>query len=258
MSESVERDESDGQPPQGRTATGAAQSPRDIGVPALTHGSRLPEVEDELQAWVRLDRQQQRAALDEVIRGGRRASPEALVHLCRRAYEVGDRQALNLAFEAFAKRVTPLLLSQARGLARDERQDQAQQILLETFQAIQDNKADFAECRFAAFAGRKAVSLYRRRRARFEGVNKRLESTDERDPLDDVPSRIPSVEARALLACALNQLPPEHRAAFIQYHCYEMTQDEIATHHGVSVRTVYSWLKKAEIAVGYSGDNHDR
>jgi RNA polymerase sigma factor (sigma-70 family) len=227
-------------------------------VPALTHGTRLPEVEVELQAWGRLNKQQQRAALGEVIRGEWHASPEALVHMCRRAYEAGDRQALNDAFEAFAKRVTPLLLSQARGLARDERQDQAQQILLETFQAIQEGKADFAECRFAAYAKRKAISLHRKRCARFEGVNHRLEPTGDRDPLDHVPSRIPSVEARALLAYALERLPPKHRAAFIQYHCYEMTQEEIAAHHGVSVRTVYAWLKKSETAVGYSGEHHDR
>ena len=64
--------------------------------------------------------------------------------------------------------------------------------------------------------------------------------------------------ARALLHSGLDKLPPKHRAVFIQYHLFEMTQDEIAFLHDVTVRTVYSWRKKAESALGMYGDDHDR
>ncbi|MDE2133256.1 MAG: RNA polymerase sigma factor [Alphaproteobacteria bacterium] len=224
----------------------------------LASCDRRPEVEVELGSWLALEEVQQRLALREVIEGGRAVSAEALVHMCRRAHEAGDRRMLNLAFEALSKVVTPLLLSQAWGMSREDRRDQAQQVLLETFAAIQNGKADLAESLFPAFSLRRTISLYRARRARFEGVNRRIEPTETIDPLDSIPDRVPSAEARALLTLALDKLPPKHRAAFIQYHNFDMTQEEIAAHHRVDVRTVRSWLKKASAAVGLTGDENDR
>jgi RNA polymerase sigma factor (sigma-70 family) len=139
-------------------------------------------------------------------------------------------------------------------MAPDERREQVQQILLETFTAIQSGKADFAASHFAAFAKRRSISLYRKRSGRFESVNQRDEPSEEVDPLDDVPARIPSAETRALLSHALRKLTPNHRAAFLQYHHFEMTQEEIAAHHRVDARTIRNWLKKAGDAVGLTGD----
>ncbi|MBI1869136.1 MAG: sigma-70 family RNA polymerase sigma factor [Methylocystis sp.] len=258
MVESTEGEYPDDDAPPAPPKAGRAEGARDGLIRPLAKGSRRPDVEAELVSWLAVEGAQQRLALRQVIEGGRAASAEALIHLCRRAHEAGDRQTLNLAFEALGKRATPLLLSQAWGLSTDERREQVQDILLETFEAIRKDKADFAESNFAAFAKRKAISLYRSRRARFEGANKRIEPTEEVDPLDNVPARIPSAEVRALLAISLDKLSPKHRAIFIQYHQFEMTQEEIAAHHRVTVRTVYSWLKAAEAAVGLSGDENDR
>ena len=61
-----------------------------------------------------------------------------------------------------------------------------------------------------------------------------------------------------MLSQALDKLPVKQRAAFIQYHRFEMLQEEIAAHHGVDVRTVRSWLKKAGAALGLTGGKDDR
>lgn len=249
-------DPADDEPPATTLAQGAAESEDEPACP-LAGGRLHPEIEAEFESWRSLDAAVRRTALRQVIGGDRTATAEALVRLCCLAHEQGDRQTLSLAFEALSKVVTPLLLSQAWGMSPDERQEQAQEILLKTFEAIQDQKAEFAASRFAAFAKRRAISLYRTRQARFERVNEREEPTDEDDPLDKVPARIPTAEARALLARALRKVSLKQRTAFIQYHLHEMTQEEIGTHHRVNVRTVYSWLKKAGAVVGLTGDEDD-
>jgi RNA polymerase sigma factor (sigma-70 family) len=160
---------------------------------------------------------------------------------------------LNLAFEALGKVATPLLLSQAWGQAADEREKQAQEVLLHLFKAIQDGAAGYAEVNFASFAKRKAISLYRTRASRFEGSNTRIEPTDEVDPLDDVAPRMSSQEAQAALSRALDKLSPKIRAVFIQYHLMGLTYEEIAQQHDVDESTVRSWVKRANAIVGFAG-----
>lgn len=216
--------------------------------------ARRQQLAAEFGEWNALNCAELRAALREAIAGSRAASPEALTHLCRRAVEAGDRQTLNLAFEALSKKAAPLLFSQAWGLTKEDRRDQVQEVLLKIFAAIQNSRTAYAESNFAGFAKRRAIELYRARQARWEGANRRIEPTETVDPMDKLPARLPSQEAQALLARSLDALSPKHRAAFIQYHHFGMTQEEIADQHEVDVRTVYNWLKKADSALGLSGD----
>ena len=228
-------------------------------VPRLARGERRPEVEAELEHWYALDCEQRVRSLRAAVDGSQTFNFETYIHISRQAYAAGDRKLLNLAFEALSKAATPLLLYQAKGkgMLREDREEQVQQILLEIFDAIQAGKADFIESNFKAFTRRRSVSHYRHRKARFEGSNQRIEPTDKFDPIDYVPARLPSQEARALLHRALDKLSEKHRAVFIQFHLFKMTQDEIAQHHGVTVRSVYSWLKAAEAAIGLSGGEDD-
>lgn len=231
--------------------------PRDV--PRLARGERRPEVEAELEDWYALDSEHRASLLRAAVDGTQTFSFETYVHISRHAFAAGDRRLMNLAFEALAKAATPLLLYQAKGKRRlhEDRKEQAQQILLEVFEAIRAGKADFLESNFNAFTFRRSVSHYRRRKKRFEDANQRIEPTDEFDPLDDIPARLPSQEAKALLYSALDKLPDKQRAVFIQYHLFKMTQAEIAQHHGVTVRSVYNWLKAAEAAIGLSGGDDD-
>lgn len=231
------------------------------GVPRLACGKRRPEVEAELANLYDLDSEQRASSMRATVDGTQTFNCETLVHISRRAFAAGDRKLLNLAFEALAKTATPLLIYQARGkwMSPQDREEQVQQILLEIFEAIRADKADFLESRFKAFTYRRSISHFRKRRARFEGANQRIEPTNEFNPIDNVPARLPSEEARALLYSALDKLPEKQQAVFIQYHLFKMTQAEIAQHHGATVRSVYNWLKVTETAIGLSGgeDDHD-
>ena len=231
--------------------------PRDV--PRLARGKRRPEVEAELENWYTQDSEQRASSLRAAVDGRQTYSFETFIHISRQAFATGDRKLTNLAFEALTKEATPLLLYQAKGkgMSREDREEQVQQILLEIFDAIQAGKADFLESNFKAFTRRRSISHYRHRKARFEGANQRIEPTDKFDPIDNVPARLPSQEARALLHRALDKLSEKYRAVFIQFHLFRMTQEEIAQHHGVTVRSVYSWLKAAEAAIGLSGGEDD-
>src|SRR5207247_11197452 len=127
-------------------------------------------------------------------------SPEALMHAVRQAYAEGNRRKYLLAFNAFAMRVTPLLMSQARKQNAGEEEDHAQEVLLLAAKDVQAGKAESAEANFADYALRKAIDARRRREATLEGKLKRAEpSTPDdaedghaTDPLDEVADRRPS------------------------------------------------------------------
>jgi RNA polymerase sigma factor (sigma-70 family) len=259
MAESAELDDpSDDDSPPANARAGAAKQSGSSAVPPLKSGTRRPEVEDELAGWYAMDRPEQLAALRAAAAGNRLFSVEALVHICCQADAARNRAGLNLAFEALSKVATPLLLSQAFGQAADERFDQVQEILLHLFKAIRSGTADYAEVNFASFAKRKSISLYRARASRFEGSYTRIEPSEELDPLDDVPDRLPSQEAQAALSRALDKLSPKFRAVFIQYHVMGLTYEEIAQQHEVDESTVRSWVKRANAIVGLAGGKNDR
>jgi len=250
-------------PPEHPTA-GVAVDLGAASVPALTRGQRRPAVEAELSLWYRLDQVHRLTELRAGVEGRRAFNLEALVHVSREASRSSDRETLNLAFEALSKLAAPLLLFQARGLSRDERREQVQDILLHILEAIRADKADFAEINFAAFAKRRSISLFRSRQARLEGIGERIEPTDDLDPIDDMaeppddlPARLMRAEAMALLARSLDKLSSRHRQAFIQYHCLSLTQEEIAKHHRVTARTIRLWLERANDTIGLSGGQDD-
>jgi RNA polymerase sigma factor (sigma-70 family) len=258
MAGPVELDDPKDDLPPVPSGAGVPKYPGPSAVPPVKNGPRPPEVESELVAWYGMDRAQQVAALRATAAGKHRFTVEALVHISCQGHAAGSRADFNLAFAALTQVATPLLLSQAWGAAADERRDQVQEILLHLFKAIQAGTADYAEVNFPSFAKRKSISLYRARANRFEEKHKRIEPTDEVDPLDDVPARVPSQEAQAALSRALDKLAPKLRAVFIQYHVMQMTYEEIAQHHDVDESTVRSWVKRANAIVGFRGGENDR
>ena len=252
MTEPAELDDPSVIPPV-PSGAGVAQKSGASTVPPVPNGPRRPEVEGELVAWYAMGRTEQVAALRATTAGVRRFTVEALVHISWQASAAGDRAGLNLAFEALSKMATPLLLNQAWGQASDEREEQAQEVLLHLFKQIRAGAAGYAEVNFASFAKRKAISLYRMRASRFEGSSTRIQPTEELDPLDEVAARMPSQEAQAALSRALDKLSPKIRAVFIQYHLMGLTYEEIAQQHEVDESTVRSWVKRANAIVGFKG-----
>ena len=219
--------------------------------------ARLAALDVEFASWNSMDVLARNVALREVIAKKREATPEVMVRLCCQAHDAHDRSTFNLAFEALAKITMAQLIAQSGQRTPEAGEEQARDVLLKTLAAIRGGKADYATRYFFGFAKRRSIELRRSQQHQFEKVHWRKEPTDTNDPLDAVPDRTPSAEARALAAVALDKLPAKQRAAIIQYYRLEMSQEEIAANHGVSVRTVFSWLTKAERAIGLAGDEND-
>lgn len=214
-----------------------------IKVPPLGKGCRPPEVEAELTHLYSLTDEQRRDLLKTSVQTGSGCSCEALVHFCNHATSADDTSLFALAFEALSKTATPMLSSLAwRG---KDREDHAHDLLTEALSAIRAGRADFLECRFAAFAKRRTIDLYRKEHRRLEAQRARSEPVETRDPLDDLPDRRLGPGDEAIRQEALGKLRKRHREAYTQHHLMGLTNEEIAQHHGVSTRTVYTWLKEA-------------
>jgi RNA polymerase sigma factor (sigma-70 family) len=232
-----------------------------FGVPPLKKYTRRDDVAAELLRWHALEESARADQQRDAASGVKTWSPETLMHATRRAYAEGNRRKYLLAFEAFAKRATPLLLSQAGDVADHEREDHAHEILLRTWKDIQADKAEYAEAYFADYAKNKAIDLHRARKSTFEGAYRREEPSGpsdagdgpETDPLDDLADRMPSPEARAMLARSVGKLEGKRRDVFIQYHVNGLTYEEIAAHHEVDESTIRNWVKRANALVGHQG-----
>lgn len=233
-------------------------SPSAAGDPAAERRQRrLAALDAESASWNSMDVLARTAGLREVIARKREATPEAMVRLCCQAHDANDRSTFNLAFEALAKITMAQLIAQSGRRTPEAREEQARDVLVKTLAAIRSGKASYATKYFLGFAKRRSIELHRSQKLQFENVHRRDEPTDTNDPLDAVPDRTPSAEARALTSVALDKLPAKQREAIIQRYRLEMSQKEIAAHHGVSVRTVFSWLTDAERAIEFAGDEND-
>lgn len=235
-----------------------AQADSKLDLATLTSSNSVneyrPDVTAEYQGWILLNDTELRQQLHAVIRGSQDApKPEVLIRIAQAKVAV-DEPLMVLAFEALAKANTELLLYQAWFLTLEERQQQAQEVWTRLFKAIRNGKARFAADNFAAWAKARAIDLYRTRMRTIEHSQLRAEPSEEHDPLDEIAAMGPRHEYQAILAHDLRKLPDKQREAFLQYHCLDMTQEEVAKHHDVTVRTVYTWLKRAETLLGMQGD----
>jgi len=191
--------------------------------------AHLVKIEAETAQLNGLDAAELYKALRDAIAGSRKITTEALVRICAGACAAADDRLVKLSFEALVKSATPLLLSQAWGLSEDQAEEQAQEIFAQLFVAIRTGKSGLAGRFFAAYARRRSISEHRKREARIEGALTRIEPVDDLDPIDEVPDRIPSHELRTLLQREIERIKePDHRSAFIKYHYFGMTQEEIA------------------------------
>lgn len=231
-----------------------------------TFDPRLAAISNDLHHWTSLGADGRESLLKDVEGLKCKISNEALVTICRAAFNEKDQRTLNLAARALSKAAMPLLKSATRMSSLEDRIDDIQNILTDLFQAIANGKSEFAEKYFAAFARKKAISAYRKRKGMFEGKNQQARPYDDPEESGDEThadeanegslelSASPSIDKIALLSKAFDALSPEWRAAFIQYHQFGLTQREIAEQHGKSERTVRNWLKCANKALGISGE----
>ena len=221
---------------------------------------RRPEVEKALENWYAQRDSERLESLEEAVADPGYFSAEALVHICMWAWRRGKRKVLEMAFEAFTKKATPLVIHRFRGLGEDEREELTQDFLLSVFEDIRAGRVGFAEINFATFAHRRAITLYRRRMQgnRFENSNQREDPTEDSDLHDTLSDPRPIPEVLALLVNLLDRPGERDRQIVVQCHLLGMTQEEIAEHHGITARTVRNRLRAAERELrSLGGEGHD-
>lgn len=218
-------------------------------VPRLSNGLQRPqEVERELRQWYKMSDADRRTSLRKAARTGTGYRCESLVHFCRYANSIGDRDLWNLGFEALSRTATRILLPKTGGITRADRDDRMQDVILEVLRAIRNGRADFLECSFRTFCKRRFIDAYREADRKYESKYNRIQPVDESDPLERIAHWGLDPERRAMLTLALQRLPAKTHNALIQYFILGLKQKEIAKRHGVSDRTVRTWIAKARIS----------
>jgi len=146
-----------------------------------------------------------------------------------------DHTLLNLAFVALCKLATPSLLKHAWRLPQDEQLEHAQEILMRVYAAAKKGGTaiDYAEVNFNAYLKYRSIDRLRERNDDFEVVSRRINPTDNHDPLNTVLAREPSLEGRVLLQIAIAGLQPKLKEVFLQFHFLKLTQAEIARQYDV-------------------------
>jgi DNA-directed RNA polymerase specialized sigma24 family protein len=189
---------------------------------------------------------------------------EALVFFIRRADQSGDAVTRKVLFRCLAGRCEAFFRGKIRGFAHHDREDICQEVLGLVIEAIlaSDDRGDFAQVRFWSFLERRTLTTIAKARQRITStlsLDEPLLAGDDEEiaPGEQVDEGL-TPEALAILGDALARLEPRLRQVFLMRHALGMAvgkenrADEdpadpsIASHFGVSARSVGKWLAKAE------------
>ena len=189
---------------------------------------------------------------------------EAIVFFLRRAARSGNRATVNALFGCLAPRCESFFRGKVRGFEQHDREDIRQEALGLLTEAIlaSDDRGDFAEVRFWTFLERRTITVIERTRRRIastRSLDGPVPAGDDEGaaPMEQVDAGL-SPETLAMLGDALARLDPRLRQVFLMRHALGMavgkedraeedpTNPSIASHFGVSARTVGKWLANAE------------
>jgi RNA polymerase sigma factor (sigma-70 family) len=189
--------------------------------------------------------------------------PECLVHLIREAKRAGkDRES-----EAFLLLLLARCEANLRGTIRNDgipnpeqlRDDILQQLAMKFAQdAVEGGgRLDYFECRFNSAFRTLRIDLYNREAAlanRSAAEDSGEELADEEDEAKDTTDsgfwRSSNMEDRILakqVAAFLEKLPADERQAIVMCRVWKLTQEDAARRLGVSVKTIYNRLNRADL-----------
>ena len=193
-------------------------------------------------------------------------SAETLVYFIRRADRRDDRKCREALFRELLERCTPFFRGKFRGFPEDAREDLQGEVLKGVVEDLlaADNRGDFMQVRFWTYLERKAIDACRaasRYQRATESLNASLSddgSSDGRTKLEAVTDERLGPGQLAVLAKALEALPPELRALLLLRHAVGMkigedasTSDNaeeltLAQHFNCTGRTIRNRLKEAD------------
>lgn len=228
---------------------------------------RRPEVEEQLRETVGLDPGilAERVAIPNSD-SDRYLYDETLVYLIREACAREDQQTMSLIYDELAVRVEALLKKLQGKIDEGSREDFCQTVHVRIMEKMFDRRtdaADFAEVMFGKFVTSEGSTLIRsfykdRDRGHREDP---IESPDEHGHGLQVESALLSPEDEAVLANALNLLPPDVAAAFriyfiegFQIESKDPAEPTVAKCFDVSGRTIRNWFRDAVKMLDESGE----
>lgn len=188
--------------------------------------------------------------------------PECLVHLVREAKRAGkDRES-----ETFLRLLLARCEANLRGTIRNDgisnpeqlRDDILQHLAMKFAQdAVEGSgRLDYFECRFNSAFRALRIDFYNREAAlanRSAAVDSGEDLADDEEANDTTDSgfwRSSNMEDRIFakqVAAFLEKLPADERQAIIMCRVWNLTQEDAARRLGVSVKTIYNRLTRADL-----------
>ena len=239
---------------------------------------RLPAVERQIADALNLEPEgllRRARERDECV--GSRLAPEALVYFIRRAIRNEELQIRDELFRELFERCNPHFRGKFRGFSQDNREDlqgEVQRVIVGDLFA-RDDRSDFMQVRFWSYLERKCIDACRAATRQTEGTES-LETGYSDDIESEGLSKLHkevdrqlSPEEIAIIAEALEQLPPRLRRVYVLRHYVGMKigSDEpveaqgneltIAAEFGCTGRTVRNWLKEADRLLADFREQHD-
>lgn len=234
---------------------------------------RLPVIQEHIDALSALD-QEQRLARLRLAALQRDLPPEVLLQMARDSAGAGDQALLLAAFEALVRVVTPLLyarMSRLFGMKEQDIQDHQNMVFEDLYRKVvnQHPGLEFGVCRFNLFLLRRSldamklsshpwapsieqvkdevVRLYGpeglpNHDADGELIEAGGGATDASEPFDP-ETRADGQQELAAVKKRVAHLPEKALEAFVMSRLGR-TQDQIASHFGVTSRTVREWIGK--------------
>lgn len=232
---------------------------------------RLPEIQEQIDALSALDREQRLARLREAALQ-RDLPPEVLLQMARDG--AGDQALLLAAFEALVRVVTPLLYAQMSrlfGMKEQDIQDHQNMVFEDLFRKVvnQHPGLEFGVRRFNLFLLRRSLDAMKGSShpwapsigqvkdevIRLYGAEGLPSCDTDGEPIKagagatdasesfDPEARADGQQELAAVRKRVAHLPDKSFEAFLMSRLGR-TQEQIASHFGVSSRTVREWIGK--------------
>ena len=179
---------------------------------------------------------------------------ETLVYLARSRQRSGRRDDAWRIVEVLTRRVTPTIqsrLARVYGISRDQADDLYEDVVGDLYEEwLSDAPAqEFWEVRFGVCLDRQVIDAIKRHR-RIRDNEIALTATTEEgatlDPLEQLPDLAAlDPETAATVRDALDSLPEPLRTAFFMAEFAGFTEEAVASHLGVTSRTVRNYLARS-------------
>lgn len=232
---------------------------------------RLPEIQKQIDALSALDREQRLARLRQAALQ-RDLPPEVLLQMARDG--AGDQALVLAAFEALVRVVTPMLFAQMSrlyGMTEQDIEDHQNMVFEDLYRKVVEQHAslEFGVRRFNLFLYRRSLDAMKRSSHPWAPSIKQITdevirvygaeglpdhdangklikgeagATDASAPFDP-QARADGQQELAAVKKRVDHLPEKAFEAFVMFKLGR-TQDQIATHFGVTSRTVREWIGK--------------